>query len=592
MPQKAPFVTALLLVTFHEDHGPTIEAIAPTDNHTLSPAEQSLLAVNALPDSAVIGQSPGDVRYVLHLPRAYPELILAHVLFRQSSHSDQSSKRGAFQKSLVIVSSVPCLAVLDALLSVFATFVFENGCDAVQTAWRDILAWPSIGVADFQNRFELTACQRVISVSVPQSAPGSFAAPSVCLPNGSEDDVTPEKKDLASTVKRTDHGPGTLSKCATIPPAHARCLPLVAPVSAATAAPFHEVNLAKALRGICDKLCLLWELVALAEPILIFAPTPSQSTAAVLAVVGLIHPIPFVGDWQTYMCIQDAMYLALRRAPDIYEHCPNGAVYGVTNPVIVDSLRFPHVLNITAGERQLRSSKSGLATAHRPSLHRMRTLTNALSAALGPPGKKERRTASQIAHDIRACVFEKITRPFLRAFDRYLVPTWGDGQSVTAEPYASDPFGRRLDLLAFDADIFPTVEDLSSPGVMALFKHGANSKNRAKSLYTRFASGPVFQTWWKEARAAATRECVVLHRTDLMEACVRGTGVISQPLSTDEAGEAKLVDHVVDLCLRVKEEKEVAENDAVLIGQLSSLLEMLVKPLSKEVRETVRLTLS
>lgn len=578
---QMPFLTALLLVAFDENHGPTIEAIAPSDIQSLSRTEQSTLAVHALPDSAAIGASPTDIRYVLHLPRPNHSLF-AHVLFRQAP--DPHSKRGAFQKAVVLVSSVPCLGLPDALLSLIAPSIFEQGALAVRHVWGQVSTWPSLTANAGGNRLELVACRGVISVSVPPSFPRSFAAPAV-HPGNEPEAARPSNSPKAVQQQHSeeqshpDQSPQILH------------LPLVHPLSTATAAPFHEINLAAAMHGVCDKLCIIWELVALAEPIVVRAATPSQSAAAVLAIVGLLHPLPFVGDWRPYLAIQDTTYHILRRASNLRAQCPDGAVYGVTNRVIVDSLSFPHVL--TVGPEMRQCAKPGLASAHRPSLHRSRVLTHALSAALTPPAKRDRRTNSQIAHDVRACVFEKITRPFLRAFDRYLVPTWGEGRAVTAEPYASDPFGRRLGLIAFDPGMFPTVEDLASPGVMALFKKGAISKNRVKALYARFAAGPVFRSWWKEARAAAARECVVLHRTDVIEACVRGTGIVLQQLAEDEAGDAALVDNIVDLCLRVQEEKrEAAEDDFFLRGKLSNLLELLVKPLPEEVRVTIRLSFS
>lgn len=91
---------------------------------------------------------------------------------------------------------------------------------------------------------------------------------------------------------------------------------------------------------------------------------------------------------------------------------------------------------------------------------------------------------------MRACIFEKITGLFLRVFDRYFVPTCG-GLLVTAEPYASAPFGRKLGLVDLDLKTFPAAEDLASPGVMSLFCSGAISKNSVRGLYERFARGPV-----------------------------------------------------------------------------------------------------
>ncbi|EIE82690.1 hypothetical protein RO3G_07395 [Rhizopus delemar RA 99-880] len=71
-------------------------------------------------------------------------------------------------------------------------------------------------------------------------------------------------------------------------------------------------------------LWLLWELMLLAEPIVIIAPDPSVCSEAVVSLVDIINPIPYCGDYRPYFTIQDSDFKSfLNRKPDgtlIHKH--------------------------------------------------------------------------------------------------------------------------------------------------------------------------------------------------------------------------------------------------------------------------------
>lgn len=352
-----------------------------------------------------------------------------------------------------------------------------------------------------------------------------------------------------------------------------RCWPACMPSSNPTAPPFHEIDIMRALSGVHDRIWALWELVALGEPLVVLAPTPSQCSSAVLAVMSLIHPLPFVGDWRPYFCIQDIDYPRFAGAESISQVLPRGAVFGVTSPHVLQTLKFPHVLTVSGtGDRGVNVTyKPGLKSPNRTSLHQSRQLNSLMNTALSARTKRDQNAMAAAAFDVRSCLLERVTRPFLRAFDRYLVPTWGDGQSTSSEPYASDPFGRGLSLLNFSPECFPDPEDLAAPGVLALFKSGTVSRTRARGFYRRFTSGPVFSLWWRPARAAAMRGCAEEHRKHMLEACARGVGVRMTRLgvSCDPAE----LDETVDLCLRLRSELAVVPPaDTLLKAKLGQLL--------------------
>jgi hypothetical protein len=349
------------------------------------------------------------------------------------------------------------------------------------------------------------------------------------------------------------------------------------------------VDLVRALSGAHDKLWALWELVALGEPLAVLAPTPSQASAAVFAVLGLIHPLPFVGDWRPYFCIQDAEFERLAAARCVRDALPKGAVFGVTSAHVLQCLKFAHVLSVCGeGDAGVKVTyKPGLKTPHNASLYRSKQLAGVMSSAVAARAKRGACPASCL--DVRACLLDRVTRPFIRAFDQYLVPTWGGRRDVGDAAYVSDPFGKVVRLAGLDLDVFPTAEDLAAPGVLALFKCGTVSKSRARSFYGRFVHGPVFKAWWKAAQASALRECAAVHREAMLEACARGVGVVLTQLDSSAAEtDARQVDDMVDKCLRIRTElTAVPAGDKLLRERLYSLLKDISRGLPEELVASV-----
>lgn len=569
-PSLHDWVHALVLVAFDIKRGQVIEAVAPP--HALSADELNAICFCSMPDSVTGGPGAEDVFYTFRVPRD-DALLLAHTLFRQ--RPDPSSARGFFQKALVVVTSLSSLALPEAVLQTLAEDVFERGGIVLEEAMQNVSAWPSVDCEQRELRLRLGASW--LHVSLPQSFPCSFAAPAVSVEGGALPVATPED------MKQVKGGVEDV-----VVRRFPLCMPSVSMVSVATVALFNEIGIATALRGVHEKIYTLWELVALGEPILVHGCTPSQCAAAVMAIVGLMHPLPYVGDWRPYFCMHDAGWTEIAGGSK-EGTCRDGCVYGVTNVHLLEKLRFPNVLTLKGVEGIGKGGKVGLETSHKPSLYRSKQLKAALATAVAEGERKDGKVAACIAADVRACVFNRITRPFLRAFDRYLVPTWGGGRPVTEEPYASDPFGRKLGLLQLDLDNFPSAEDLTSPGLVKLFRPGTISRNRIKTLYKRFVAGSVFKAWWKSTRAAAERECAVLHRTDLIEACVRGVGWITRGSSSEDMPDAGLVDRIVDLCLRIQEELKDAEaDDHVLREKLEGLSEPLMNGLPEDVSRAIQ----
>ena len=61
-----------------------------------------------------------------------------------------------------------------------------------------------------------------------------------------------------------------------------------------------SINLYSCFKGLITQLWLLWELVLTNQPILVASPTPAQCSDAVIALVSLISPLEYQGDFRPY----------------------------------------------------------------------------------------------------------------------------------------------------------------------------------------------------------------------------------------------------------------------------------------------------
>ena len=58
-------------------------------------------------------------------------------------------------------------------------------------------------------------------------------------------------------------------------------------------------------RGLTGHLWHLWELAVTGEAVLVVAPTPAEASNAVLALVSLVAPLPYAGEFRPYFTLYD-----------------------------------------------------------------------------------------------------------------------------------------------------------------------------------------------------------------------------------------------------------------------------------------------
>ena len=91
----------------------------------------------------------------------------------------------------------------------------------------------------------------------------------------------------------------------------------------------------------------------LGEPLLIMADLPNVTSSAVLALISLISPLTYLGDYRPYFTIFDPDFKKYQRACD--SKTLTSCILGATNPFFLKAYdRWPNVLNF-GEDRKLRT---------------------------------------------------------------------------------------------------------------------------------------------------------------------------------------------------------------------------------------------
>ncbi|POY76233.1 hypothetical protein BMF94_0428 [Rhodotorula taiwanensis] len=91
-------------------------------------------------------------------------------------------------------------------------------------------------------------------------------------------------------------------------------------------------------------LVVLWELMVLGEPVLVWSGDPKTGSEVVEWLKALIRPIPFAGDDRPYLHVHDADFATLCRPG---EKPPPGLLIASTNPLLLTTCKhWPHILRL------------------------------------------------------------------------------------------------------------------------------------------------------------------------------------------------------------------------------------------------------
>ncbi|KAI1320123.1 Protein dennd6a [Mortierella claussenii] len=280
-----------------------IEAVYPPSEFT--PEESKNICFSSFPDSNTF--DVGDTVFNFRIrsatagraatgPTTDAGFLYGYVFFRQKQ--DPSIRRGYFQKSVVLLSQHPFIGLFSKLVSVLGPAYFEVGKPMLEAAFHNMATWrppttDSLMELPFMGTLYQVQLAKPHQPQLLETAPFEIAT------------FQPDTHILSSV-----------------------------PMNG---------GLYKHFQDLVPDLWLCWELMTLAEPIMLIGTSPEVCSESVASLVDLINPIPYCGDYRPYFTIQDTDFKSFcnKSSP------PSSIVLGVTNPFFVKTLEhWPHIIKI------------------------------------------------------------------------------------------------------------------------------------------------------------------------------------------------------------------------------------------------------
>ncbi|XP_055999780.1 protein DENND6A-like isoform X4 [Ostrea edulis] len=460
------------VVTFDLELGQAMELIYP-GHVKLTDVEKTNICYLSFPDSNSgcmgdtqfhfrIRQSPGR----RHIPKSqlqkdYPHqlqtdsgYLYGFVYFRQTK--DKSIKRGYFQKSVVLVSRLPFVALFNELVSIIAPGYFDNGEPSLEAACHDIDQWPCPLGGDTVS---LPIFGTVIQVRIP-----------------------------SRTDKLLDRVPIKTSIAPVLP------APTILPS-------LYEIDIFSSFQTILPHIQMLWELVLTGEPLVVMAASPSVTSAAVQALISLIGPQKFCSDYRPYFTIHDSEF----KEYTTKTQAPPSVVLGVTNPFFAKTLQhWPHIIRI--GEMMTQ----GVYTRYKPFLSKDKGILKRIIKGMQAKRPVEAQNA------ILRRYFLELTQSFMIPLERYMGSLMPLQRNIS--PHKDFELSEYLNfqcppsLRPFDTDEFLKTLERSGPQLTS------GIKGDWEGLYRRFFRSPNFEGWYQHRQIEVNQKLQILHMEALCNA--------------------------------------------------------------------------
>ncbi|XP_031424362.1 DENN/MADD domain containing 6Aa [Clupea harengus] len=446
-----------------------------------------------------------------------------YVYFRQVR--DKSLKRGYFQKSLVLISKLPYVTFFHSLLKLLAPEYFEKQEPCLEAACNDIDRWPTPSPGKILS---LPIMGVVMKLRIP----------------------TCYDKPGTSQLVQSTQGDNLVS--------------IVLPT-------IHEVDLFRCFYPVFFHIQMLWELVLLGEPLVVMAPSPSDSSDTVLALVSCISPLRYCSDFRPYFTIHDNEF----KEYTTRTQAPPSVILGVTNPFFAKTLQhWPHIIRIgdirQTGEmaKQMKvkklknlktlDSKPGVYSAYKPFVNKDEDIIKQLQKGV----QQKRPSAAQNA--ILRRYFLELTQSFIIPLERYVASLMPLQKSIS--PWKSPPQLRPF----IQEEFMKTLE-----------KAGPQLTSRLKGdwigLYRQFLKSPNFDGWFRNRRKEMMQKLEALHLESLCEEDLQ--------LRIQKHTEVE----TVDLVLKLKDKLTQAEREqlpvrAGTLAKLQSHIESIILALPEDLQ--------
>lgn len=319
------WIRCMCVITFDLNIGQALEFVYPPQ-FVPSESETANLCYMAFPDSN--SGCMGDTKFHMRLRRMHRESqngnlknifhsynsdcisslraddshYWGFVYFRQKR--DTNLPRGYFQKSFILVTHLPFCNLFYNIVEQLAPKYFEVGnsvieeaCDQINGIWPSLQAGVSLDLQLFEYIYQINL-------------------PTISGKKGNNVDL----KNV--TIKKNSLNAFSVKFLSSV----------------------NELELFQCLCFTLENLYTLWELVLIAEPIVVVGTSPADCSHMVHSLVSLIAPIEYCAEARPYFTIHDSEFKEFTRE---YVKTPPPVILGVTNPFFIKLLKdWPHILRL------------------------------------------------------------------------------------------------------------------------------------------------------------------------------------------------------------------------------------------------------
>ncbi|XP_041975641.1 protein DENND6B [Aricia agestis] len=507
----------ICVVTFDLELGQAMESVYPP-GVKLSDQEKCNICYLAFPDSnsGCMGDTQFHVRLRTRAPLTPQQLryneesvptlradcthYWGFVYFRQVK--DPSLPRGYFQKSLILLTRLPFINLFYKVIQLIAPKHFEDGESSLEAACHDINRWP---VLDAGQNMMLPVMGSVFQSYIP------------------------------------NHQTGKVARSDILKPLESLNVPHIL-------ASIQDVNVFDPLSSLISHLHLLWELVLTAEPIVVMASSPTDSSALVQALTNLIQPLPYTAEHRPYFTIHDSEFKEFTRK----QFNPPCIILGVTNPFFTKTLQhWPHTIKLSdsssiktklrkVGSVKHLDSAPGLYTQYKPFLEKDKAIIKKLHNGM----RTERPTEVQTAMVKRHLL--ELTQSFMIPLERYMASLMPLQKNIS--PFRAPPIPNPFNPEDFFASLQHAGPHLTT-GI----------KGDWIGLYRHFFRTPNFSAWFHERHGKLTDKLHALQLEALAESDLKRWSIGKK--------EVEIVDMVLKLREVLRSDPPVASNTRTLLAK-------------------------
>ncbi|KAG8879324.1 hypothetical protein FRB98_005720 [Tulasnella sp. 332] len=445
------WIIGVAIVNFDLDVGPMVERIYPEVLMTSGVKEN--IAFSSFPDASLFETGvqchsfrirdtvSADARASLSRPSsagASPPLdgfLYGYALFLQKR--DVLSKRGYIQRSVVILSHFAYPSLFTATVAKLGAFYFSHGVTMLETACYNIASWPDPTPG---SALVLGFLGDVMNVEIPRHE---------------------NEHQSIATSSFGEKFNMKIHMLASLPTS------LPSPISL--------------FASFLPKVWALWECLVLSEPLLIFAPSPSQTSAIIWWLRDFLRPIPLAGDFRPYFHIHDQDFANL-----VNKNPPKaGLILGVTNPFFMNLCKhWPHVLSVGREEDAAKTQTlpqsgpfmgptPGFHSKHQRFISKDRQLIKKLEEALHKGGAAEMEACNLLRQH-----FTDRTTMLLVPLNRHFASLIPTDPKAPLKPFTPTSF----------------LASLKVHGSMLPFR----SSSKQKEFYVKWLRTPAFGVWLTE----------------------------------------------------------------------------------------------